>query len=93
MSFFYPTERKLNERDIEAYAHACYDILLELGIEDGIGKMYDPLTIEDKIAHSYVFDLKDGGRHHPFTSLQELKNDILEETVKSIKHENQNNQK
>lgn len=36
------------------------------------GKSYDPLTIEGHTAHSYAFDFKDGGRHHPFGSLAEL---------------------
>uniref|UniRef100_A0A6H2A3H4 Uncharacterized protein n=1 Tax=viral metagenome TaxID=1070528 RepID=A0A6H2A3H4_9ZZZZ len=85
MSWNYPTERKLTKNDIESYAQACFEILLGLELYDGGGKMYDPLTIVGKTAHSYVFDLKDGGRHHRFESLEELKNDILEETINIIK--------
>ena len=92
MSRFYPEERKLTKKDVEAYAEACWDLLIKLEIYDGGGKMYDPLTIEGKIAHSYVFDLWTGGRHHPFNSLEELKDKILEETTNSI-YENYENKK
>lgn len=88
MSWFFPKERKLNNRDLEAYAQACYDIweMLEDG-QLGLGhhKMYDPLTIEGKVAHSYVFDLEDGGRHHSFKDLWHLRDAILWETVERIK--------
>ena len=79
-------ERNKNARDIEVYAQACWEILLGLGIQDGHCKMYDPMTIQDNTAHSYVFDLKDGGRHHSFSDLEELKNDVLSETVEQIKN-------
>lgn len=88
MSWFYPNERKLTKDDVESYAHALYHVLLELEIFDGHCKMYDPLTIDEdaKIAHSYVFDLE-GGRHHPYASLEALKNDLLEETIDLIKND------
>lgn len=35
-------------------------------------KSYDPLTIEGNVAHSYVFNLDNGGRHHEFGSLKDL---------------------
>ena len=84
MSIYYPTERKLNKNDVESYAMACWDILQGLDLSDSC-KIYDPLTIEGKTAHSYVFDLSDGGRHHPFKSLEQLKEDILKETIERIK--------
>ena len=77
-------DRKIEARDIEAYAQACWDILLELGIQDGHCKMFDPMTIEGNTAHSYVFDLEDGGRHHRFSNLEELRKNILTETISSI---------
>lgn len=90
MSWFYPKERKLTKNDIESYAHACYELLTELGIQDGHHKMYDPLTIEGNVAHSYVFDLEDGGRHHYFNDLGHLRKMILEETANIIKEDYEN---
>lgn len=87
MSWNYPTERIPDERDTESYFHALWDVLLGLGIQDGHCKMYDPLTIHGDMADTYVFDLKDGGRHHPFTSLKQLRKDALEEVVEAIKQE------
>jgi hypothetical protein len=59
--------------------------LVELGINDGHYKHYDPLTIEGKTANSYVFNLADGGRHHKFKNLGQLRELILKETIESIK--------
>ena len=85
MSWYYPNNRKLTEEDVESYAHACYDLILALTDNDSHRKMYDPLTIEDKLAHSYVFELNDGGRHHKFKNLESLKDTILKETIERIK--------
>jgi hypothetical protein len=84
---------KTNKDTVEAYAQACWDILLALDIQDGHCKSYDPLTIDEaeKIAHSYVFDLWDGGRHHKYGSLYQVINAIKEETVKAIKTEYESN--
>ena len=54
------------------------------------GKSYDPLTIEldtrgGGVAHSYVFDFRDGGRHHVFHSLAELEEWLTEEAITSVK--------
>jgi len=87
MSWFYPKDKKLTKEDVESYAMACWDILKKLDISDGHCKHYDPLTIEGKTAHSYIFNLQSGGRHHPFKSLGQLKNDICDETIKLIKGE------
>jgi hypothetical protein len=40
--------------------------------EPGHCKSYDPLIIEGKTAHSYIFDFRSGGRHHDFSNLAEL---------------------
>ena len=56
---------------LEWYARRILAADLRKGI-DSFDKSYDPLVIEGNIAHSYVFDLADGGRHHPFGSLEEL---------------------
>lgn len=53
------------------------------------GKSYDPLTVEvdsrgGGVAHSYVFDFHDGGRHHPFHSLRELEEWLTEEAIQAV---------
>lgn len=50
------------------------------------GKSYDPLSIELRpdgggIAHSYVFNLRDGGRHHSFDSLNSLEEMLVDEAI------------
>jgi len=37
--------------------------------------------------HSYVFDLDDGGRHHPHNNLREIEEKLFNEVVKRIKEE------
>jgi hypothetical protein len=62
-------------------------------LEEGSGepeyycKSYDPMEIElsEKTAHSYVFDLEDGGRHHPFRDLEHLEQMMDAELIKRIK--------
>jgi len=56
------------------------------GEPDYYGKMYDPLVIdlEAKEAHSYVFDLPDGGRHHPFSDLLDLEEKLKQEGIRRI---------
>lgn len=59
-------------------------------IEEGSGdpdyycKSYDPLVIEGTTAHSYVFGLDDGGRHHKFNSLEHLEKMLVDEGIKQI---------
>ena len=66
-----------------------------VGLEEGsgereyYGKSYDPLKIElstsgGGVAHSYVFNLRDGGRHHGFQSLEELEMALTEELIKGV---------
>ena len=86
MSRFYPDEKQLTPRDIEFYVQGLWDLYRELGGESHC-KMYDPLTIIGKTAHSYVLDLDDGGRHHPFTNLEELRRKALKEFAEKIKYE------
>ena len=50
-------------------------------------KSYDPLLIEDDKCHSYVFDLGDDGRHHPYKNLREIEDKLFDEVVKRIKEE------
>lgn len=52
-------------------------------------KGYDPLLIEGKVAHSYVFNLNgldhrtDGGRHHDFKTLAQLEERLVNEMKES----------
>jgi len=73
--------------EVEAYASACWDILLGLEIQCGHSKSYDPMTIDEtkKVAHSYVFDLWDGGRHHQYESLEQVWEAVRKETLEAIK--------
>ena len=82
------SDRKLTASEVEAYFQALWDIQLVLGIQDGHCKSYDPLTIDGDTAHTYVFDLWDGGRHHHFESLRQLMDHALRETAIAIRGEN-----
>jgi hypothetical protein len=73
---------------LEWFARKLWVMLEEGGGEpDYYGKSYDPLVIdlEEKEAHSYVFNLGDGGRHHPFESLAELEERLEQEGINRIK--------
>lgn len=62
------------------------------GLEEGsgdpyyYGKSYDPLTInrDDHIAHSYVFNFEDGGRHHAYRDLAHLEEMLDKELITGI---------
>lgn len=79
-------------RDVEVYARAVEDILAAFGL-DGSGKSYDPMTIEQittsegtrYIAHSYAFDLWDGGRHHEAESLEQIWTGVRDEAVRELR--------
>lgn len=43
------------------------------------GKSYDPLYITGNVAHSYVIDMHDGGRHHNFKEMKEVEAAIFGE--------------
>jgi len=68
---------------VEGYAYALQDMILRLTGDDTCGKVYDPMTITDKM-HSYAFNMKDGGRHHPlgdYEDVGEIVHILLEEAV------------
>lgn len=67
-----PLTREQQMAVVEWLANKYWQILLDLNIQDGHCKSYDPLLIEGGTAHSYVFDLEDGGRHHDFRDLNHL---------------------
>lgn len=73
---------------LEWFAKKLWVMLEEgSGDPDYYGKMYDPLVIdlEAKEAHSYVFDLPDGGRHHPFSDLLDLEEKLKQEGIRRIR--------
>ena len=86
MSRYWPEEKKLTARDVEFYVQGMYDLAVRLGCDSG-RKVYDPLTIEGNIAHSYVMDLRDGGRHHPFDTLEQLADDALADIASWVREE------
>ncbi|MHA1280747.1 MAG: hypothetical protein ACTSQ8_26670 [Candidatus Helarchaeota archaeon] len=73
---------------IEYLAWKLWSILLDLDIQDGHSKSYDPLVIDEDVAHSYVFDMEDGGRHHSYKNLKHLEEMLYKETLEQIKDKN-----
>ena len=68
---------ELSEREagyIEGYAAALQRMLHDLTGDNGCSKSYDPMTVdlESGVMHSYAFDMKDGGRHHPLTDYSSI---------------------
>lgn len=70
---------------LEGMAQGIFETINSFGLYDGNFKSYDPLTIEmhigckELIAHSYVFEFNDGGRHHYIKSLKELYSLLINE--------------
>lgn len=84
---------KLNsdqQRFIEGYAAALQDLEYKLTGDNGCSKAYDPMKCETETMHSYAFDMKDGGRHHPvkdYKDIEEIKSVLLQETAWNINQE------
>lgn len=62
---------QIGEREagfIEGAAWALADIMGRMTGDHPGAKSYDPMTVElrARMMHSYAFDMRDGGRHHPF---------------------------
>ena len=77
---------------IEGYALACTDIMYAMTKDSPCAKSYDPMRIEGMIAHSYAFNLKDGGRHHDLTeyeSVGEILKDLVKETLEWVENEDE----
>ena len=67
---------------LKGYAMAIQDLMYNLTGENSMAKSYDPLQIDETYIHSYAFNLKDGGRHHPlveYNSIQEITDLMLKE--------------
>lgn len=76
------------ERYIEGYAKALDDMMRRLTGDSPSGKSYDPMTINGTAMHSYAFNMKDGGRHHPVTdydSVAEICGILADEAIDWIK--------
>lgn len=72
---------------IEGYACALQDLLYQVNGDNACGKSYDPLTCDEFEMHSYAFDMKDGGRHHPYsdyTDVREIVETLLKEAVEYL---------
>ena len=79
---------KKEEQYLKGYAQALQDVMFKLTGENTCGKSYDPIEFDNTYIHSYAFDLKDGGRHHPlsdYNSIEEITDIMLNESVKFIK--------
>ena len=67
-----------NEQEyLKGYAQALQDIMLRMTGDNGCAKSYDPIDFSDGKIHSYAFDMKDGGRHHPLGDYKDIE-DIKE---------------
>ena len=71
---------------LEWYAYKVWMLQIKKNIVDGSMKMYDPLEIDiyNKISHSYVFNFEDGGRHHPFNTLDDIEKWLFNESLKEV---------
>jgi hypothetical protein len=71
---------------VEGYAKALETVMLQLTGDCFSAKSYDPMTVDLRagVMHSYAFNLKDGGRHHPladYASVAEICDYLAGETV------------
>lgn len=76
-------------RFIEGYAAALDDVHTKLTGCALSAKSCDPMTVELETGfmHSYAFNMKDGGRHHPlkdYKDIDEIKAVLLEETLLNL---------
>ena len=81
-----PLKNFQKEMVLEYLAQKLWRILIRTDILESHCKSYDPLLIEGTIAHSYVFDMKDGGRHHGFKDYKDLETMLMDETINHIKN-------
>lgn len=71
------------------YANKLWKMLIRTGISDTHCKSYDPLEFDDeeRVVHSYVFDLHDGGRHHEYKTLREVEDGLDLNALETLKLE------
>lgn len=68
---------KNEQQYLKGYAQALQDIMRLMTGENTCSKSYDPIDFSDGVIHSYAFDFKDGGRHHPLSDYKDIE-DIKE---------------
>jgi hypothetical protein len=76
----------MTQKEAEIYVQGMYDLMMMVGC-DGHCKHYDPLFFEGRIAHSYVLELDDGGRHHSYITPQWVALKALLEFAQTLKDE------
>jgi hypothetical protein len=64
--------RKTDKDYLKGYARALQDMMFKLTGDNTCSKSYDPIDFCDEKIHSYAFDLKDGGRHHPLKDYKDI---------------------
>lgn len=80
-----PFSTKDKKRTLEYLSQKLYRTILNFNDSYDHHKSYDPLTIKGNVAHTYVFSLSDGGRHHTIESLQKLEDEMMKETEEIIR--------
>lgn len=81
------TDREAGQ--VEGFAAAMDRVFEFITHDQRSGKSYDPMTVsEDRTTmHSYAFDMKDGGRHHPvsdYASVREILDTLFMETISEM---------
>jgi hypothetical protein len=69
---------------LKGYAAALQRMMSKLTGENTCAKSYDPIDFSEGKIHSYAFDMKDGGRHHPlsdYKDIEEICEVMLKEAV------------
>ena len=88
MTYYTDNGRELTELEykiwLEGMAYGIWQSRRLFGKDDGSCKMCDPLLFKEKVkeVYSYVFDLWDGGRHHKYKTLDQVKDALLNEILK-----------
>lgn len=77
---------EMTKKEAEIYVQGMYDLMMMVGC-DGHCKNYDPLFFEGDVAHSYVLELDDGGRHHSYVTPQWVALKALLEFAQTLKEE------
>ena len=76
---------------LEGYALALTDMMYRMDGDSPCSKSYDPMWIEHpQLAHSYAFNMKDGGRHHDlsdYRDIGEIMDVLLEEAIDWVKND------
>jgi hypothetical protein len=80
-----PLTSAQKERVLEWFARKIATVMGKVTGYHPCSKSYDPLMIEDNIAHSYAFELEDGGRHHDFNDLKHLEKMMVNELITEMK--------